>query len=205
MGQLQIALAVRDRGGSASSAAGADRRLKEIEFGGEDFIALPSLVLSERRAATLSQATDGVLDRSERHREIMGPHGFGSRPTRSSQRPHTALDGRDREYGPPRIRQLRSRPTLDNILTCRTAGVVVRVSTRRGGRTIQLAKADKTFKYCCVGRSTHRLTLTTNGRRILAQSRRLRILVTVRLFDGEGGSVQRSRRMTVGKARPAFG
>jgi DNA-binding CsgD family transcriptional regulator len=52
-------------------------RLKEIEFGGEDFNALPSLVLSERRAATLSQATGGVLDRSERHREIMGPHGFG--------------------------------------------------------------------------------------------------------------------------------
>ena len=52
-------------------------RLKEIEFGGEDFNALPSLVLSERHAATLSQATRGVLDRSERHREIMGPHGFG--------------------------------------------------------------------------------------------------------------------------------
>ena len=52
-------------------------RLKEIEFGGEDFNALPSLALSERHAATLSQATGGVLDRSERHREIMGPHGFG--------------------------------------------------------------------------------------------------------------------------------
>ena len=52
-------------------------RLKEIEFGGEDFIALPSLALSERHAATLSQATGGVLDRSERHREVMGPNGFG--------------------------------------------------------------------------------------------------------------------------------
>ncbi len=52
-------------------------RLKEIEFGGEDFISLPSLSLSERHAATLSQATEGVLDRSVRHREIMGPNGFG--------------------------------------------------------------------------------------------------------------------------------
>ena len=52
-------------------------RLKEIEFRGEDFNALPSLALSERHAASLSQATGGVLDRSERHREIMGPHGFG--------------------------------------------------------------------------------------------------------------------------------
>ena len=34
----------------------------------EDFISLPSLSLSERHAATLSQATDGVLDRGERHR-----------------------------------------------------------------------------------------------------------------------------------------
>ena len=30
-----------------------------------------------RHAATLSEATGGDLDRSERHREIMGPHGFG--------------------------------------------------------------------------------------------------------------------------------
>jgi DNA-binding CsgD family transcriptional regulator len=52
-------------------------RLKEIEFGGGDFIALSSLALSKRHAATLSQATGGVLERSERHREIMGPHGFG--------------------------------------------------------------------------------------------------------------------------------
>jgi DNA-binding CsgD family transcriptional regulator len=52
-------------------------RLKEIEFGGEDFNALPSLALSERHAASLSQATGAILDRSERHREIMGPHGFG--------------------------------------------------------------------------------------------------------------------------------
>ena len=52
-------------------------RLKEIEFRGEDFIAFRSLALSDRHAATLSQATGGVLDRSERHREIMGPNGFG--------------------------------------------------------------------------------------------------------------------------------
>jgi DNA-binding CsgD family transcriptional regulator len=52
-------------------------RLKEIEFRGDDFIPLRSLALSERHAATLSQATGGVLDRSRRHREIMGPNGFG--------------------------------------------------------------------------------------------------------------------------------
>ena len=57
--------------------AAAYPRLKEIEFRGEDFIAFRSLALSERHAATLSQATGGDLDRSERHREIMGPHGFG--------------------------------------------------------------------------------------------------------------------------------
>jgi DNA-binding CsgD family transcriptional regulator len=52
-------------------------RLKEIESRGEDFNAFRSLALSERHAATLGQATGGVLDRSERHREIMGPHGIG--------------------------------------------------------------------------------------------------------------------------------
>ena len=57
--------------------AAAHPRLRENEFRGEDFIAWRSLALSERHAATLSGATGGVLDRSERHREIMGPHGFG--------------------------------------------------------------------------------------------------------------------------------
>jgi DNA-binding CsgD family transcriptional regulator len=52
-------------------------RLKEIDFRGEDFNAFHSLALSERHAATLSQATSGDLDRSERHREVMRPHGFG--------------------------------------------------------------------------------------------------------------------------------
>jgi DNA-binding CsgD family transcriptional regulator len=52
-------------------------RLAENEFRGEDFIAFRSLALSERHAATLSHATGGTLERSRRHLEIMGPHGFG--------------------------------------------------------------------------------------------------------------------------------
>jgi DNA-binding CsgD family transcriptional regulator len=52
-------------------------RLKEIEFRGEDFNALRSLALSDCHAVTLSHVTGGVLDRSERHREVMGPSGFG--------------------------------------------------------------------------------------------------------------------------------
>jgi DNA-binding CsgD family transcriptional regulator len=52
-------------------------RSAEIEFRGEDFNTLRSLALSECHAATLSQATGGVLDRSERHREVRGPLGFG--------------------------------------------------------------------------------------------------------------------------------
>jgi DNA-binding CsgD family transcriptional regulator len=56
---------------------GEHSRLRDNEFCGEDFIAFNTLALSERHAAALSQATGGVLDRSERHREIMGPLGFG--------------------------------------------------------------------------------------------------------------------------------
>jgi hypothetical protein len=52
-------------------------RLREIEFRGEDFNAFRSLALSDCHAATLSQAAGGVLDRSERHRDVLGPHGFG--------------------------------------------------------------------------------------------------------------------------------
>jgi DNA-binding NarL/FixJ family response regulator len=52
-------------------------RMAEIELRGNDFNAFRSLALSERHAATLSQATGGDLDRSERHREIRGPNGFG--------------------------------------------------------------------------------------------------------------------------------
>src|SRR3954447_25665939 len=52
-------------------------RMAEIEGRGEDFNAFRSLALSERHAATLSQATGGELARSERHREIRSPNGFG--------------------------------------------------------------------------------------------------------------------------------
>jgi DNA-binding CsgD family transcriptional regulator len=52
-------------------------RAKEIEFRGQDFIPIRSLALGERHAATLSEATGGDLNRSQLHREIMGPSGFG--------------------------------------------------------------------------------------------------------------------------------
>src|SRR3954451_14459378 len=45
-------------------------RMDEIEGRGEDFNAFRSLALSERHAATLSQATGGELARSERHLKI---------------------------------------------------------------------------------------------------------------------------------------
>jgi hypothetical protein len=52
-------------------------RMAELELRGEDFNAFRSLALSEPHAATLSQATGGDLNRSERHREIRDPHGLG--------------------------------------------------------------------------------------------------------------------------------
>ena len=52
-------------------------RMTEIEQRGEDFNAFRALALSPRHAATLSEATGGALDRSERHREVRAPHGFG--------------------------------------------------------------------------------------------------------------------------------
>ena len=52
-------------------------RLAAIELGGDDFNAFRSLALSDFHTATLSQVTGGDLDRSERHREIRAPHGFG--------------------------------------------------------------------------------------------------------------------------------
>ena len=63
---------------------------------------------------------------------------------------HTVLGGpRSREWAAAGSAQLRSRPRLDNILTCPHGRVVVRVSTRRDGQTILLARADKTFNYGC--------------------------------------------------------
>ena len=45
--------------------------------------------------------------------------------------------------------------------------------------------------HCCVGRSTHFSRSRSRDGRILEGRRRVRIRVTVRLFDGEGGSVKR--------------
>ncbi len=97
------------------------------------------------------------------------------------------------------IRDLRSNPRIDNVLTCPRGRIVARIITRRRGRSILLARVDKAFRYGSIGRSTHRLTLTKKGRRMLADRRRLWIRVTVRLYDDKGGSIRQSRSMTVGK------
>ena len=52
-------------------------RMAEIEQRGEDFNAFRLLARSRTHVATLSEATGGDLHRSERHREIRAPHGFG--------------------------------------------------------------------------------------------------------------------------------
>ena len=52
-------------------------QMAAMEFRGEDFNAFRTLGLSGCRAATLSAATGGDLDRSRRHRELRAPNGFG--------------------------------------------------------------------------------------------------------------------------------
>ena len=57
--------------------ADATPRLTEIEFGEADFNKFDALARGPRSAATLSEATEGLLDRSRRHQEVKRPHGFG--------------------------------------------------------------------------------------------------------------------------------
>lgn len=55
----------------------ATARMAELEIGGTDVNSFAALARLERRAASLSEATDGDLDRSQRHRELRRPNGFG--------------------------------------------------------------------------------------------------------------------------------
>ncbi len=57
--------------------AEAARRITEIEYGESDINTFDALACSGRVAASLSETTDGDLDRSRRHRELRGPNGFG--------------------------------------------------------------------------------------------------------------------------------
>lgn len=57
--------------------AAARARVAEIEYRDGDVNTFDTLVRSGRRAASLSQATGGALDRSRRHREVRAPLGFG--------------------------------------------------------------------------------------------------------------------------------
>ena len=57
--------------------ADATPRLTELEFGEADFNKFDALARGPRSAATLSEATEGLLDRSRRHHEVKRPHGFG--------------------------------------------------------------------------------------------------------------------------------
>jgi DNA-binding CsgD family transcriptional regulator len=52
-------------------------RMAEIEIREKDINCFDALVRSGRFVASLSDATDGDLNRSLRHRELRGPHGFG--------------------------------------------------------------------------------------------------------------------------------
>ena len=54
----------------------ATPRLAEIEAMEPDFNKFTELARNQARAGTLSAATDGRLQRSARHRELRGPHGF---------------------------------------------------------------------------------------------------------------------------------
>jgi DNA-binding CsgD family transcriptional regulator len=78
-------------------------RMAAIEQRGEDYNAFRSLALSEHHAATLSHATGGDLDRSERHRDIRGPNGLGDELRAALVDDHTTwgaltlLRGADRE------------------------------------------------------------------------------------------------------------
>jgi DNA-binding CsgD family transcriptional regulator len=55
----------------------ARARMAELELRREDFNTFHGLARSGRRAASLSEATGGDLDRSQRHRELKRPNGFG--------------------------------------------------------------------------------------------------------------------------------
>ena len=78
-------------------------RLKEIEFRGEDFIAFRSLALSERHAATLSQATGG------------------------DPRPQRAPPG---DHGPARLRRRAARGARRRRGDVGRAGVDARIGSR---------------------------------------------------------------------------
>jgi DNA-binding CsgD family transcriptional regulator len=52
-------------------------RMTEIEQGGEDYNAFRALAHGSTSVASLSTATAGDLDQSQRHREVRRPNGFG--------------------------------------------------------------------------------------------------------------------------------
>src|SRR4051812_17191720 len=55
----------------------ATDRMTEIELCEPDFNKFTELARTQRPAASLSQVTNRVLDRSRRHRELKRPNGFG--------------------------------------------------------------------------------------------------------------------------------
>jgi DNA-binding CsgD family transcriptional regulator len=57
--------------------ADAALRIAEIEYGESDVNTFDALARSGRIAASLSETTNGDLDRSRRHRELRAPNGFG--------------------------------------------------------------------------------------------------------------------------------
>jgi DNA-binding CsgD family transcriptional regulator len=55
----------------------ARARMAELEYSGQDLLSFSGLARRVVPAASLSEATEGDLDRSVRHRELKRPNGFG--------------------------------------------------------------------------------------------------------------------------------
>lgn len=96
------------------------------------------------------------------------------------------------------LKAFRERPRFDNVFTCPKGRFVGKVRTApRRGRKVRLAAVDKTFSFCCMGRSTFRPKLTHAAKKLPPRTKRLRVRVTIRLFDAAGASTTAARTFTL--------
>jgi hypothetical protein len=93
---------------------------------------------------------------------------------------------------------LAGRAKLDNVFACGTGRIVGKVEQLRPGRRpVTIAKARLKLHFGHPGRASVKFRPTGRGRHLLRVARRMRVRVTVTVFDGEGANVTHRGKVTL--------
>src|SRR4051794_16176018 len=130
------------------------------------------------------------------------PQGSGPCSVKSNIRDNDAYFGifkrGVRSLATQSIGTLTTRAAYSNFMTCPIGRVVGKVFAVDVASTrVLILSGDKSFHYCCLGRSSLHLKPTKRGRALLAKAKRLRVRAVLIEYDTIGGKISYATTLTL--------